>query len=127
MPASCWANIRVEQSALVRWGVGGREERVLGAVEVSFACLRRRRDFSVGVRLGRGECGGMRVMGSVVGDGVWVVNESGDGGDGCGVFTGVFDRRLRLWVSIRKTPYLLDSRSLLLSNKIQGLLLWKTS
>jgi len=127
VPASCWANIRVEQSALVRWGVGGREERVLGAVEVSFACLRRRRAFSVGPRLGRGECGERRVMGSVVGDGVWVVNESGDGGGGCGVFTGVFDRRMRLWVSIRKTPYLLDSRSLLLSNKIQGLLLWKTS
>lgn len=129
VPASCWANIRVEARALVRCGVGGMEERVFGAVEISFAYLRWRRVSSVGLRLGRGEAGERRVMGVVVGNGGWVVRESGDGGGGrCGedkVLARVFDRRLRLWVSIRTVLYLLDSRSLLVLSKSQGLLLWK--
>lgn len=99
VPAECWARIRVEARALRRGELGGRDARVVGAVEARLSCLRRRRESPRDVRLGRGVEGGRSLIGCGGEDEEGVVKEIGvgrrgvDAGDGG--WAGVLERRLR--------------------------------
>jgi len=101
--------MRLEFSALIRFGPGGSERRVEDAVLISFSCLRRRRVSSAGLRPGSLEPGGMIMIPEavVVGDGA--LNVTGDlvdvGGDDGRSAAGVFDRKLRFLLFSPILPY----------------------
>lgn len=103
LPASSWANMRVEASAFVMCGAVGSESNVEEAVRLNFCCFCRRSFSSEGVISGKSELGDSKSTAEGAKVLLRVEKVIGGltmhGGGEVAVTEGVFERKVRLLLS----------------------------